>query len=96
MDVTQSEVEKVMKDNQVDLMIHGHTHRPNVHRFTNADNQEQTRIVLGDWYTQGSVLVVTQEGFELQSREFSNRFHNWTRYFIRFIMMRQTFYDCIW
>ncbi len=76
MDVTQSEVEKVMKDNQVDLMIHGHTHRPNVHRFTNAENQEQTRVVLGDWYTQGSVLVVTPDGFELQSRKFSNRFHN--------------------
>ncbi|MEZ9059328.1 UDP-2,3-diacylglucosamine diphosphatase [Vibrio pelagius] len=74
MDVTQSEVEKVMKDNQVDLMIHGHTHRPNVHRFKNAENQVQTRIVLGDWYTQGSVLVVKPDGFELQSRQFSNRF----------------------
>ncbi len=75
MDVTQSEVEKVMKDNQVDLMIHGHTHRPNVHRFENADNQVQTRVVLGDWYTQGSVLVMKPDGFELQSRQFSNRFH---------------------
>lgn len=75
MDVTQSEVEKVMKDNQVDLMIHGHTHRPNVHRFKNADNQAQTRVVLGDWYTQGSVLVMKPDGFELQSRQFSNRFH---------------------
>lgn len=74
MDVTQSEVEKVMKDNQVDLMIHGHTHRPNVHRFKNAENQVQTRIVLGDWYTQGSVLVVKPDGLELQSRQFSNRF----------------------
>lgn len=74
MDVTQSEVEKVMKDNQVDLMIHGHTHRPNVHRFKNAENQVQTRIVLGDWYTQGSVLVVKPDEFELQSRQFSNRF----------------------
>ena len=75
MDVTQSEVEKVMKDNQVDLMIHGHTHRPNVHRFKNAENQVQTRVVLGDWYTQGSVLVMKPDGFELQSRQFSNRFH---------------------
>jgi len=76
MDVTQSEVEKVMQDNRVDLMIHGHTHRPNVHYFDNDKHEQQTRIVLGDWYTQGSVLVMTPEGFELESRKFSNRFHN--------------------
>lgn len=33
MDVNQSEVEKVMSQNCVNLMIHGHTHRPNTHFF---------------------------------------------------------------
>ncbi|KGY12878.1 UDP-2,3-diacylglucosamine hydrolase [Vibrio tubiashii] len=70
MDVTQSEVENVMRSHDVDLMIHGHTHRPNVHSFR-VDNSDYTRIVLGDWYTQGSVLVYDQHGFELQQRPFA-------------------------
>lgn len=73
MDVTQQEVENVMAQNNVDLMIHGHTHRPDIHRF-NTNSCTKTRIVLGDWYTQGSVLVFTPQSFELQNREFSNRF----------------------
>ncbi|MBW3694658.1 UDP-2,3-diacylglucosamine diphosphatase [Vibrio sp. T187] len=72
MDVTQHEVERVMTEANVDLMIHGHTHRPDVHHFTS--NQLQcTRIVLGDWYTQGSVLVATPGDFDLQKRPFSNK-----------------------
>ncbi|WP_394247310.1 UDP-2,3-diacylglucosamine diphosphatase [Vibrio profundi] len=72
MDVTQHEVERVLQVSGVDLMIHGHTHRPAVHTF--KSNQLQcTRIVLGDWYQQGSVLVVTPENFDLQNRPFSNK-----------------------
>ncbi|WP_114765324.1 UDP-2,3-diacylglucosamine diphosphatase [Vibrio rhodolitus] len=69
MDVTQSEVEKVMLEHKVDLMIHGHTHRPNVHTFSVAD-QEMTRIVLGDWYEQGSILCFDANNFSLQARPF--------------------------
>lgn len=69
MDVTQDEVERVMSDHNVDLMIHGHTHRPNIHRF-DKDGNNCTRIVLGDWYTQGSVLVYDKDSFELQQRPF--------------------------
>lgn len=70
MDVTQSEVEQVMQSHQVDLMIHGHTHRPKVHTFE-LNQTPCTRIVLGDWYTQGSVLVFDKNNFELQQRPFS-------------------------
>ncbi len=70
MDVTQSEVEIVMQVYNVDLMIHGHTHRPNVHTFK-TDQTVCTRIVLGDWYTQGSVLIFDKNDFELQQRPFS-------------------------
>lgn len=55
MDVNQREVEKLMSNHQVDLLIHGHTHRPGIHHFT-YEGKELTRIVLGDWYEQGSVL----------------------------------------
>ncbi|PTC03749.1 UDP-2,3-diacylglucosamine diphosphatase [Vibrio mediterranei] len=70
MDVTQSEVETLMKQCGTDLMIHGHTHRPNVHQFE-VDNKPYTRIVLGDWYQQGSVLVCTPKSQHLEVRRFA-------------------------
>ena len=42
----------------VETIIHGHTHRPAVHSL-NVGGRECTRIVLGDWYEQGSVLRAT-------------------------------------
>ncbi|WP_417360631.1 UDP-2,3-diacylglucosamine diphosphatase [Gallaecimonas pentaromativorans] len=65
MDVTPSEVDKVMAAHQVGLLIHGHTHRPNRHPEANGE-----RIVLGDWYEQGSVLIVTEDEIRLESRPF--------------------------
>ncbi|OEF17005.1 UDP-2,3-diacylglucosamine diphosphatase [Aliivibrio logei] len=69
MDVTQSEVEKVMHEEGVNLLIHGHTHRPDTHFFTVNDNQ-MTRIVLGDWYTQGSILTYKDNTFTLLNKSF--------------------------
>ncbi|RJG47692.1 UDP-2,3-diacylglucosamine diphosphatase [Motilimonas pumila] len=69
MDVYQPEVEQELLHFQVDTMIHGHTHRPNVHRFT-LDGQAKTRIVLGDWYEQGSMLVVSAESKQLIEQPF--------------------------
>ena len=47
----------------VTRMIHGHTHRPAIH----VEGNGSTRIVLGDWYTQGSVLRVNADGFALSA-----------------------------
>ncbi len=47
-------------------MIHGHTHRPAVHAFE-IDGHACKRIVLGDWYTQGSVLRVDADGMHLSA-----------------------------
>lgn len=69
MDVTPSEVLSVLNKHHVDTMIHGHTHRPNIHKIT-TDKGERTRIVLGDWYTQGSMLVYTKDGYELKNKKF--------------------------
>ncbi|MGF1910380.1 UDP-2,3-diacylglucosamine diphosphatase [Vibrio kasasachensis] len=71
MDVTQSEVEKVMRDHQVDLMIHGHTHRPDMHTFS-VNSEPMTRIVLGDWYEQGSILCFDAKNYSLQARPFNS------------------------
>ncbi|MGB1297999.1 MAG: UDP-2,3-diacylglucosamine diphosphatase [Psychrobium sp.] len=69
MDVTQSEVEKDMTDNGVQLLIHGHTHRPDRHHFE-LNGKPAERIVLGDWYEQGSSLVVTPDGMSLENQAF--------------------------
>lgn len=66
MDVTAQAVEATMHAHGVRLLIHGHTHRPGEHRFT-LDGEEATRVVLGDWYEQGSVLVCTPRGWRLES-----------------------------
>jgi UDP-2,3-diacylglucosamine hydrolase len=54
-DVNQGAVEQMFRQHAVRTMLHGHTHRPAVHRFE-LDGEEVTRIVLGDWYDQGSVV----------------------------------------
>lgn len=62
MDVNQVAVEKLMLEHDVTMMIHGHTHRPAIHQFK-LNMQTATRIVLGDWYTQSSILTFDKEGF---------------------------------
>ncbi|NKB76941.1 MAG: UDP-2,3-diacylglucosamine diphosphatase [Gammaproteobacteria bacterium] len=56
MDVNQQEVEKMMREHNAEIMIHGHTHRPGVHEFE-VDSKTVKRYVLGDWYEQKSVLT---------------------------------------
>ncbi len=66
MDVNQHAVEAALTRNKTTQLIHGHTHRPGIHEFS-LNKQSYKRTVLGDWYTQGSVLSVTPEGMNLQS-----------------------------
>lgn len=44
MDVNPAAISGLFTDHQVNLMIHGHTHRPNLHR-----SEDGTRHVLPDW-----------------------------------------------
>jgi len=64
MDVTDEAVAAVMRKFGVRHLIHGHTHRPAVHRFT-LDGKPATRIVLGDWYEQDSALAWDASGYRL-------------------------------
>ena len=64
MDVNADAVTAAMRTAGVTRLIHGHTHRPAIHRFT-MDGQSAERIVLGDWYEQGSVLRVNGDGATL-------------------------------
>lgn len=64
MDVNQRTVEQRLHEQKVQCLIHGHTHRPNVHHFLCGDKHAQ-RIVLGDWFEQGSYLQVTADHKQL-------------------------------
>ncbi len=66
LDVNQEEVRRVLRQHGADLLIHGHTHRPGIHRFTDGEATRE-RAVLGDWYEQGSVLRASDAGLELLS-----------------------------
>lgn len=76
MDVNQKSIKEAVEINNAQRMIHGHTHRPNVHTVINNNVDSSTpieRIVLGDWYIKtngaavGSALEVFADGsYELQ------------------------------
>ena len=66
MDVNQGEVIRAFERHGVLRLIHGHTHRPATHDLE-VNGQSAQRIVLGDWYTQGSVLRVQPGHYELSS-----------------------------
>jgi UDP-2,3-diacylglucosamine hydrolase len=61
MDVTPDAVTRLLRDTGADLLIHGHTHRPGIHRLE-VDGRPRLRIVLGDWYEQGSALILNSDG----------------------------------
>ncbi len=70
MDVSPAAVAVAMARAGVRILLHGHTHRPAVHHLE-LDGRPATRIVLGDWYEQGSVLRWSPSGFELTALAFA-------------------------
>ncbi len=66
MDVNADAVADAFRSAGVNTLIHGHTHRPAVHSLE-VDGNALRRIVLGDWYAQGSVLACSPDGCELKS-----------------------------
>ena len=65
MDVNQAAVERTMREHDVTLLVHGHTHRPAVHRFE-LDGRPAARVVLGAWYHDPSSVRWTAGGFALE------------------------------
>jgi UDP-2,3-diacylglucosamine hydrolase len=62
MDVNQAAINSLLKTYcYPELLIHGHTHRPNEHQI-HLESHSITRWVLGDWYEQGSYLRCDQTG----------------------------------
>jgi UDP-2,3-diacylglucosamine hydrolase len=70
MDVTDTAVREALATHGAARLIHGHTHRPARHRVELADRVAE-RIVLGDWYEQGSVLRIDGDAIALETRALS-------------------------
>jgi UDP-2,3-diacylglucosamine hydrolase len=65
-DANPATVAEVMARHGVSRLIHGHTHRPAIHALA-LDGRPAQRIVLGDWYEQGSVLRLDGDGMRLEA-----------------------------
>ena len=64
MDVNQGAIERALRESGAEILLHGHTHRPAVHDIDLGDRKAK-RIVLGDWYEQGSYVRWDESGPEL-------------------------------
>lgn len=65
MDVNGEAVVNVIREYGVDVLLHGHTHRPAVHEI-DLEDRIAKRIVLGDWYEHGSVVRWDKDGPRLE------------------------------
>jgi UDP-2,3-diacylglucosamine hydrolase len=65
-DVNAESVATALRGARTATLLHGHTHRPAIHPLQ-VDGRPCTRIVLGDWYDQGSLLRWDRNGPELVS-----------------------------
>ena len=68
MDVNQEAVDKALSAANCATMIHGHTHRPNIHHWE-FEGENRTRYVLGDWGSKGW-FIKWQAGEELKLESF--------------------------
>ena len=65
-DVNADSVALALRGAGTATLLHGHTHRPGIHALQ-VDGQPCTRIVLGDWYDQGSLVRWDEHGPTLES-----------------------------
>ncbi|WP_372742691.1 UDP-2,3-diacylglucosamine diphosphatase [Neptunomonas sp.] len=64
MDVNPAAVCAALKAANVELLIHGHTHRPAIH-YNQTGESTGIRVVLGDWDTQLWYLLCNENGLSL-------------------------------
>ena len=56
MDVNENEVAAVIQKNNIDILIHGHTHRPRSHTI-DFGTKQSVRLVLGDWSASSTKII---------------------------------------
>lgn len=64
MDVNEQAIVDAFFAHQTPLMIHGHTHRPNIHTHT-INTIDHFRYVLGDWHEVGYEIVLESDTINL-------------------------------
>ena len=67
-DVNVAAIDQAFRTHNVQMMLHGHTHRPAIHDHYISGTMSK-RIVLGDWYEQGSVVRWGDDGPQLCTLE---------------------------
>ena len=66
MDVNENTVKEYMMKHSVSIIVHVHTHRPNIHKYL-INNQECSRVVLGAWHDDPKYLQWDNSGYKLVS-----------------------------
>lgn len=67
MDVSVDEVSRMMNKYNTQTLIHGHTHRPDIHKLPMAKHTGARRIVLGDWEEKGWMIRTDKQKLTLES-----------------------------
>ncbi|MCL7743855.1 UDP-2,3-diacylglucosamine diphosphatase [Guyparkeria hydrothermalis] len=62
MDVNAAAVEEILERTGADGLIHGHTHRPAIHRLDGG----RPRVVTGDWGESGWLVALEGDGLTLE------------------------------
>lgn len=65
MDVNEDEIKRVLEVYELDIIIHGHTHRPYVHAIEH-NGKSYRRYVLGEWKDDRSVIYGNQGKYYLK------------------------------
>ena len=63
MDTNNDSIDHCIKHNNLDLLIHGHTHRPEIKKLSNGS----MKVVLGSWEDEGWVFEYDYNHFDLKS-----------------------------
>ena len=61
-DVNINEVDTLIESYKPNIIVHGHTHRPNIHKH-NLNQEHIYRYVLGDWYNRFFILSLKNKAF---------------------------------
>ena len=61
MDVDATTVRNLMIKTKTTLLIHGHTHRPQIHKLNYEEGKFHRRVVLGDWYDSRQFFFISEK-----------------------------------
>jgi len=64
-DVVLNTVYKFLREHQAYILIHGHTHKPEIQHFI-LDDHKALRIVLGEWKDKGCILAYSPGSTEFK------------------------------